>query len=271
MGTIINGNKWSGVCVNGNVVSGLVKNGAVFYKKNQQELYKRRIMVGDNLKGKTIYPEFTNPSKDMFTDDRKQNMIIFNNNSNESIYLIQHGISEGLCQDIIASISDAEYIYRKNESNILKQNNTTIFNDKDYFVTNTHDSFSSYRCLYIEDPNIRPVQVGDMITKNTVFYFNFPDDIYLELPETRTQIITINGHSGTGIATDKYTIYSNSKGASVAGWEYYLYRDGEIITNKSRVEGLKEMYGGMIVGEVTKILKDNPVYQHILVDTTTLG
>ena len=273
MGTIINGNKWIGACVNGNVVSGIVKNGAVFYKKNQQELYKRRIMVGDNLKGKTIYPEFTTPSEDMFAEGRKSHMIIFNNNNNESIYLAPRaeGGSEGFCEYIIASISNAEYIYRKNESNIIKQNNTTIFNDKDYFVTKIYDDFFSYRCLYIEDSNIRPVQVGDMITKNTVFYFNFPDDIYLELPETRTQIITINGHSGTGIAIDKDTIYSNSKGTSVAGWEYYLYRDGEVITNKSKVEGLKEIYGGMIVGEVTKILKDNPVYQYILVDTTTLG
>ena len=60
MGTIINGNKWAGACVNGNVVSGLVKNGAVFYKKENltPRIYKRRIMVGDNLKGQTIYFDF---------------------------------------------------------------------------------------------------------------------------------------------------------------------------------------------------------------------
>ena len=34
MGTVVNGNKWTGACVNGNIVSGLVKNGIVFYKKN---------------------------------------------------------------------------------------------------------------------------------------------------------------------------------------------------------------------------------------------
>src|SRR5699024_3838982 len=122
--------------------------------------------VGDNLKGKTIYPKFTTPSEDTFIDDRKRNMIIFNNNSNESIYLIQHIVdSEGFCDDIIVSISNAEYIYRKNESNILKQNNVTIFNDKDYFVTNIYNSVFSYRCLYIEDSNIRPLQIGDKIVK----------------------------------------------------------------------------------------------------------
>lgn len=37
MGTIINGNKWSGACVNGNIVSGLVKNGAVFFRAIYEE------------------------------------------------------------------------------------------------------------------------------------------------------------------------------------------------------------------------------------------
>lgn len=177
MGTIINGNKWIGACVNGNVVSGLVKNGLVFYKRNRQELYKRRIMVGDNLKGKNIYPEFTTSSTDMFIDNRKQNMIIFNDNNDESIYLIQHTTSEGLCQDIIASISNAEYVYRRIGVGNFKQNNITIFNDKDYFVTNINDSLSSYRCLFIEDKNIRPLQIGDKIVKGTKLYFNFPDSL----------------------------------------------------------------------------------------------
>lgn len=54
MGTVTNGKKWAGACVNGKVVSGLVKNSVVFYRK-PVSTYKRRIMVGDNLKGLTIY------------------------------------------------------------------------------------------------------------------------------------------------------------------------------------------------------------------------
>ena len=282
MGTIINGNKWNGAYVNGNMVSGLVKNGAVFYKKNQQELYKRRIMVGDNLKGKTIYPEFTTPSKDMFLDDRKQNMIIFNNNRNESIYLIQHGISEGLCQDIIASISNAEYIYRKNESNILKQNNTTIFNDKDYFVTNTDDSFSSYRCLYIEDPNIRPIQVGDKIVKGTKLYFNFPDnltniedktifsldtmeDLYSKIssnkiyitdrvePLLKSPVSTLSVEPTEAGAVVMKKIFDTEDSLNIINLSTYTY----------------ECYGyqeGIPVNEI-----DNELINYVLVDTTTLG
>lgn len=213
MGTIINGNKWSGACVKGSVVSGLVKNGAVFYKKNQQELYKRRIMVGDNLKGQTIYPEFITPSKDIFVEGRKGHIIIFNNNNDESIYLIQHIVdSEGFCDDIIASISNAEYIYRKNELNILKQKNTTIFNDKDYFVTNIDDdSSSSYRCLFVEDKNIKPLQIGDKIVKGTKLYFNFPDNFKNSIIDDTYLFgtILINTNSNSKFGEIKITSPSN--------------------------------------------------------------
>ena len=278
MGTIINGNKWSGACVNGSVVSGLVKNGAVFYKKNQQELYKRRIMVGDNLKGKNIYPEFTTSSTDIFIDNRKQNMIIFNDNNDESIYLIQHIIdSEGFCDDIIVSISNAEYIYRKNESNILKQNNVTIFNDKDYFVTKIYDSFfSSYRCLYIEDENIRPLQVGDKIINGTKLYFNFPDNLtniedktIFSLDTTEDLYLKISS-SKIGIS-DRLPISPSSieptEEGVVVEKEIFNTEDSLNIINLSTYT--YECYGyqeGIPVNEV-----DNELINYVLVDTTTLG
>lgn len=284
MGTIINGNKWVGACVNGNVVSGLVKNGVVFYKKNQQELYKRRIMVGDNLKGKTIYPEFTTPSEDIFIDDRKRNMIIFNNNSNESIYLIQHSISEGLCQDIIASISNAEYIYRKNESNILKQNNITIFNDKDYFVTNIYHSVFSYRCLYIEDSNIRPLQIGDKIVKGTKLYFNFPDnltnvedktifsldtmeDLHLKILSNKISISDRIGQFAPERTISTLSIEPTEEGGFTITKEIFNTEDSLNIINLSAYT--YECYGyqeGIPVNEI-----DNELINYVLVDTTTLG
>ena len=33
MGTVVNGNIWSGACVAGKEITGLVKNGVVFYKR----------------------------------------------------------------------------------------------------------------------------------------------------------------------------------------------------------------------------------------------
>lgn len=282
MGTIINGNKWSGACVNGSVVSGLVKNGAVFYKKNQQELYKRRIMVGDNLKGKNIYPEFTTSSTDMFIDNRKQNMIIFNDNNDESIYLIQHTTSEGLCQDIIASISNAEYVYRRIGVGNFKQNNITIFNDKDYFVTNIDDSLSSYRYLFIEDENIRPLQIGDKIINGTKLYFNFPDnltnienktifsldtmeDLHLKILSSKIYIsdrkeqlleLPISTLSieptGEGVVVEK-EVFNTEDSLNIINLSTYTY----------------ECYGyqeGIPVNEI-----DNELINYVLVDITTLG
>lgn len=58
MGTIINGNKWSGACVNGNVVSGLVKNGAVFYKREQGYFLIEYTDIND-IKSESKYLDFS--------------------------------------------------------------------------------------------------------------------------------------------------------------------------------------------------------------------
>ena len=282
MGTIINGNKWSGACVNGNIVSGLVRNGIIFYKKNQQEPYKRRIVIGDNLKGKNIYPEFTTSSTDMFIDNLKRNMIIFNDNNNESIYLILHSVSEGLCSDIVASVSNAEYIYRGSGAGIFKQNNITIFNDKDYFVTNIDDFFSSYRCLYIEDPNIRPLQIGDKIIKGTKLYFNFPDNLTSVENKTIFSLDTMEDlyskiSSNKIYISDRLEIPSEplvstlsvepTEEGVVVMKKIFDTEDSLNIINLSTY--IYECYGyqeGIPVNEI-----DNELINYVLVDVTTLG
>lgn len=284
MGTIINGNKWIGACVNGNIVSGLVKNEIVFYKKNQQELYKRRIVIGDNLKGKTIYPEFTTSSTDRFIDNTKRNMIIFNDNNDESIYLIQHATatSEGLCQDIIASISNAEYIYRKSEASNFKQNNITVFNDKDYFVTNIDDSFSSYRCLFVEDKNIRPLQTGDKIVKGTKLYFNFPDNLTNIEDKTIFSLDTMEDLYlktlfGKIYITDREEVPPPASPSilSIEPTEEGYIHMKEVFNTENSLNIINlstyiyECYGyqeGIPVNEV-----DNELINYVLVDITTLG
>lgn len=59
MGTIINGNKWSGACVNGNIVSGLVKNGAVFYKKEEQGYFLIEYTDISDIKSESKYSDFS--------------------------------------------------------------------------------------------------------------------------------------------------------------------------------------------------------------------
>ena len=77
MGTVMNGNKLSGVCINGKTVKGLAKNGVVFYKKETTPSvsYKRRIMAEDDLLGKTVYNDFPD---DFYTEINKKGQELCN-------------------------------------------------------------------------------------------------------------------------------------------------------------------------------------------------
>lgn len=48
--------------------------------------------------------------------------------------------------------------------------------DKVQDVTEVTDC-QAYRHIYIEDPKIRPLKVGDALKNGTKLYFNIPDDI----------------------------------------------------------------------------------------------
>lgn len=271
MGTAKNGNKWSGACIGGNVVSGLVKNGVVFYKKLQSVLYKRRIIVGDNLRGKVIFPYFLTPVNDTFIDNRKLNIIVTNSNYDENIYKIQHSVQNepNLCQDIIASISESEYIYRYVSDNDFSQNNIMIFNDKDYIVSNIDDC-PSYRCIYIEDPNIRPLQVGDKIQNGTKIYFVVPDNFY----DTENDVFVIfsNGNFSIEFGSTDGTVYTDIQlfeffGEDIRG---NFYNESICVIESDEISTVNTIgCYDLMTGEITP--DDGKFSKYILVDTTTLG
>ena len=272
MGTIINGNKWNGIAINGKKAYGLIKNGNIFYKMNiPKKLYKRRIMLGDNLKGKTIYSDFSKIITDRFIDDRKSSFIICNDDFfNSNFYYIQHSVTSesGLYQDISSSLIDKEYLYRYNDTQKnYKQQNAIIFNDKDYLVTSVFDTYESYRGLYIEDENIRPLQIGDKIINGTKLYFNFPDNIINKLSNGNNSIIectegSLFSYSKTSSTINIYLDKPSSLNIYYVG--YNLDTVTYILTNKSFniIDSLNTT--------ITNI-NNSDVASLILVDTTTLG
>lgn len=288
MGTIINGNKWIGACVNGNVVSGLVKNGIIFYKKNQQELYKRRIMVGDNLKGKNIYSVFPeNHWNNMEVSYGTNNYIISLENSDYGIYeILIIGSMDDIYRVTSFGISD-EYLYDYDvDSGTEDQNNSSFDSNSDYIVSSVMQVNSSYRCLYIEDPNIRPLQSTDLITKNTKFYFNFPDNLYEELIEYYYEIesdifMIINNKNNDNMTFQVayspdvfFTISVHSRiGMEKSITDIYAYNEYTDFINESKLfftETILNKYEGENF-IITELDTNSPIYKYILVDTTTLG
>lgn len=276
MGTIMNGKKWIGAYVNGDAVSGLVKNGVVFYKKEipTPSVYKRRIMVGDNLKGKTIYSDFPNNYVNYFSnifDNIKTNIISIERPD------IQYNIVENIEyyeSDITLSIDgnnssigliSAIYVGNTIFGDLINDSMVDFRNDSDYIVSLIQSDNSSYRHLYIEDSNIRPLKVGDKITTGTRFYFNFPDNFADEVgwdESIEYRIETTDGDTlfvisgvGTVIGSTVFTMIVYSDANSPMGF----------FGNESSAEATD--LGNVEVGSI-----QGPYFnKYIMVDKTTLG
>lgn len=172
MGTVMNGNVWAGACVNGKVVSGLAKNGVVFYRK-PVSTYKRRIIVGDSLGGKDIYNDFPTGYYSTFPTGTNSFTTLVESNGAPLIY--ENVINSP--QDIEISSDEmvsgySPYHYVDGEETISEK--MTIDDYDTFEVTNITEN-ASYRHLFIEDENIRPLKVGDKIVPGTKFYGVVPD------------------------------------------------------------------------------------------------
>lgn len=285
MGTIVNGNKWSGVVVNGNIITGLAKNGFVFYKKPIELLYKRRIMVGDDLSGKTIYQDFT---KNYYVNntseweqmafpiiiDERLNFGIRTNilSTNPQEYVVQFETRE----------QSSSYLYKYDGSKEEFKNVLNLGSSYSSVVKSISDGVT-YRHLFIEDENIRPVQVGDVITSNTKFYFTFPDDFksFITSPILSSKLIIQLDNSNTGFRVDDSYLDSSAVMATIANkFGYTLIRPfiyeyendtNTLLQNGSYRINIRSNSNESFSGTVTYIDKTDSAYQHILVDATTLG
>lgn len=277
MGTVTNGKKWVGACVNGKTVSGLVKNGVVFYRK-PVSTYRRRIMVGDNLSNRTIFQDFPDGFYKSGMSDGEQFNLIESNNIN--IYEYYMGGSYNV---YCGNRTDSNLLYRYDLvfGRTMTKKDVTTGTYLNATVTEVNEN-KTYRHLFIEDENIRPLKVGDIITDNTVFYFTFPDDFHVDIQsmtdENRDKnFIELDDGSDYVLAyvVDEYRVdfFTNNFSAQDYGVCYAYDRNTGIRINLSSklAKDITDPWGNPFTGTVTMVDKNNEAYQHILVDATTLG
>lgn len=293
MGTVFNAKKWKGACVKGKKVCGLVKNGALFFKSDNyippiSEIYKRRIMVGDNLRNKKVYADFPNnyvlELQDRLGTSFKTNTLVdvTNRSITEYTFPSMSGSGTGyyVACDFASDSSDFRFYWcsSSNTDNYINNSEVLLANDKDYNVTEIDDTNPSYRHLFVEDSNIRPLEVGDVITENTKFYFTFPDNFNSSINFEDRKYIVVMDNTYTGFIVNKDYLGSSVVAATISfGFgstqvEIYEYDNdnGTLLQNDSYCTNIKNGDDNF-VGTVTNIDTTDNIYQYILVDTTTLG
>ena len=275
-----------------------------------KKAYKRRIMVGDNLTGKNIYfepydlNEFGNYCRNTYYKraDNTMDMIYlsiddyFSDIVYQDIYTFEKENSS-YCIDIPSKISNLTntrlYCY-DNQGASISTNVFKIKNNINVIVENITHRFpyddnapvgdeTSYRAFYIEDENIRPLEVGDNLTNNSILYFTFPDNLNISNEDLRDSTIistTAAGHNPFGIHgnilsyhnTISYRLY----GYQTAGFvrDSIFNPEKNIFISSIKVGDLKEDFIRdtlTFAGIVNYVDVNHPAYEYILVNTKTLG
>lgn len=160
---------------------GIKRKSSVYYPI--KEYYKRRIMVGDILANKTLYTDFPDDfvnKTDINLTESERAFCKYNNSSPGSYDVSLLEYTDGAFEYDICVGANAlnKFIYFYNlETNKLEVNkNEYKMSDKVQDVTEITDC-QAYRHIYIKDPNIRPLKVGDALKNGTKLYFNIPDNI----------------------------------------------------------------------------------------------
>lgn len=158
---------------------GIKRRSSIYYPI--KEYYKRRIMVGDILGNKTLYADFPDNFVDITNlNETTDNRTICEYNSTSTLNTrIQEYTDTAFEYGIyVGATASGNNIYFYNfETNKLEVNkNKYKMSDKVQDVTEVTDC-QAYRHIYIKDPNIRPLKVGDTLKNGTKLYFNIPDNI----------------------------------------------------------------------------------------------
>jgi hypothetical protein len=177
---------------------GIKRRSSIYYPI--KEYYKRRIMVGDILGNKTLYADFPDNFVDITNlNETTDNRIICEYNSTSTLNTriqeytdtaFEYGIYVGA-----TALSNNIYFYNLETNKLGVNKNEYKMSDTVQDVTEVTDC-QAYRHIYIKDPNIRPLKVGDALKNGTKLYFNIPDNItelyseYKHTSSTRSKVST---------------------------------------------------------------------------------
>lgn len=258
-----------------------------------QRFAKRRIQVGDNLQGKTIYTDtFSKEEVEEFANecDDWQNYYIVSSTAGQYKSGIHEQMVPNEAENKISSYKidiagqtiiqydGTDITTQNNEISLVDYENSILIDSIQRYNFNHEivedDGGKRYRKFYIEDAHVRPLVSGDEITTDTKFYFNIPDNIYNSLSGV-TNPIVLSGSDGfkincIGNGSDQTLIrFSNAMGSTEEANIYDMI-SGTLNTNKSMMQNITTMDSSW-VGIVETADSAHPLYNMILVDETTLG
>lgn len=230
-----------------------------------------RKIIGDNLKGKTLY---INIPDDFYLNSYSISGYVMQSKSDDFYIRIATSLDNSdFIIYLVCGNEPRKVLYRvvnnqliTSGKQIITINETALTEDSDYEVTMYSGGALAGDYIFIEDPNIRPLQIGDYITENTLLYFNFPNELYQQ--EIEPGYICSSDKGTFAISFGKTETSKDITFDSEDYKEIYYYDEEQ---------GTKDIINVPIVrvhnsyGTVSSITNNEYINSKILVDTTTLG
>ena len=140
-------------------------------------------MVGDILTSRTLYADFPDDFINIVELDGiyvNRSICGYNNSSAGTLDTCIHEcLEDPFGYSIYVGTNDNDktiYFYSLKTNKLDVNKNEYKMSDTVQDVTEVTDC-QAYRHIYIKDPNIRPLKVGDALKNGTKLYFNIPDNI----------------------------------------------------------------------------------------------
>ena len=293
-----NNTQMENIIFNGTELDKVYMNNVLVFEKSKP-IYKRRIMAGDNLRNKTVYQTFPHGYKLNLKRPSTGEISFIVTGANDFYFsknITVDGHETIIGYSNINNIEDNNGILYQSNSNTENFHDLQFKDSSDIIVTSIVDNstrFSTpssdpYRYIYIEDTNIRPIQIGDNL-KNATIYLSIPDDAY----NYTTEEIGFISATSDGNESDTHVLsFSSSHFTNGDELISYLYIDSayddpckysydketyDIAAGVHPYENYSGINKSVIYLQkdtdiiVSNINKSNYLYPLILVDTTTLG
>lgn len=305
MATLFNNTEITNVFFNGTELDKIYFNGVLVFEK--QQLYFRRVIVGDIFeKGKKMKSDFYSGFYNDFSA-----LPEYNDNVLYSLFTFAPGVMSGIEVTPADTFEiDNNYLVNSDDILIYSYNTKTgeeFYNNGPYAIvvnsiTNTSiptDTYSIapravlYRHFYIEDENIRPLKVGDILDIGTKLYFTIPDNINLDFNNLGNYyfgyVIRVGDSDGfpAGIwmfvkdgraASNEYQISIQTEYWDTELVEIYSYNTDNNTVNTNISEYTLTQYLGVVEstpetssGSTSSEEIEEKLFNNIFVDITTLG
>lgn len=314
MATLFNNTEITNAFFNGTELDKIYFNGILVFEKGGK--YKRRIMVGDNLSNKIIYIDkfpagYAKEASSFESWDRFIHMEYNDSYPSSNYFAIgqlkdKNGVSVldnqfGVLTYIGMPGAVDQYIYRgtydgntvTNESQLSEMTIDSIWEEYTPIVSDIHENISAYRYFFIEDENIRPLEVGDILDTGTKLYFTIPDNINLDFNNLGNYyfgyVIRVGDSDGfpAGIwmfvkdgraASNEYQISIQTEYWDTELVEIYSYNTDNNTVNTNISEYTLTQYLGVVEstpetssGSTSSEEIEKKLFNNIFVDITTLG